>query len=117
MSKPEIFTTSCAIDKEILMKCGKGLSRHIADQLGQRIAEKIFQECQKGERIVSVGEPYSQDIFEIYQVETRMDVRVEELVRCKDCRFHEQEQPGMVYCPATVGGWVEENWFCKGGER
>lgn len=40
-----------------------------------------------------------------------------EVVRCKDCRFHEQEQPGMVYCPATVGGWVEENWFCKGGER
>lgn len=42
---------------------------------------------------------------------------IKELVRCKDCRFHEQEQPGMVYCPATVGGWVEENWFCKGGER
>ncbi len=40
-----------------------------------------------------------------------------EVVRCKDCRFHEQEQPGMVYCPAIVGGWVEENWFCKGGER
>ena len=39
------------------------------------------------------------------------------VVRCKDCRFHEQEQPGMVYCPATVGGWVEENWFCKDGER
>ena len=39
------------------------------------------------------------------------------VVRCNDCRFHEQEQPGMVYCPATVGGWVEENWFCKGGER
>lgn len=39
------------------------------------------------------------------------------VVRCKDCRFHEQEQPGMVYCPATVGGWVDEDWFCKGGER
>jgi len=39
------------------------------------------------------------------------------VVRCKDCRFHEDEQPGMVYCPATVGGWVENDWFCKGGER
>ena len=39
------------------------------------------------------------------------------VVRCKDCRYHEQEQPGMVYCPATVGGWVENDWFCKGGER
>ena len=42
---------------------------------------------------------------------------VEEVVRCKDCRFHENEQIGMVYCPAVVGGWVEDNWFCKGGER
>lgn len=39
------------------------------------------------------------------------------LVRCKDCRFHEQEQPGMVYCPAVVGGWVDEDWFCADGER
>lgn len=44
-------------------------------------------------------------------------VNAVEVVRCKDCRFHEQEQQGMVYCPDTVGGWVEENWFCKGGER
>ena len=42
---------------------------------------------------------------------------VGELVRCKDCRWKEQEEPGMVYCPATVGGWVDEDWFCKGGER
>lgn len=42
---------------------------------------------------------------------------VVEVVRCKDCRFHEDEQIGMVYCPAVVGGWVEDNWFCKGGER
>ncbi len=39
------------------------------------------------------------------------------VVRCKDCRWKEEEQPGMVYCPATVGGWVDEEWFCKGGER
>jgi len=42
---------------------------------------------------------------------------VVEVVRCKDCRFHKDEQPGMVYCPAAVGGWVEDDWFCKGGER
>lgn len=41
----------------------------------------------------------------------------EAIVRCKDCRFHEDEEIGMVYCPTVVGGWVEDNWFCKGGER
>ena len=40
-----------------------------------------------------------------------------EVVRCKDCRWHEREQPGMVYCPNTVGNWVEDDWYCKGGER
>lgn len=39
------------------------------------------------------------------------------VVRCAECRWHEDEQPGMVYCPATVGGWVENDWYCKGGER
>ena len=43
--------------------------------------------------------------------------KVVEVVRCKDCRFHEQEQPGMVYCPAVVGGWIDEDWFCKDGKR
>ena len=40
-----------------------------------------------------------------------------ELVRCKDCRWHEREQPGMVYCPHIVGNWVEDDWYCAGGER
>lgn len=39
------------------------------------------------------------------------------VVRCKDCKYREREQPGMVYCPNTVGGWVDENWFCAGGEK
>lgn len=44
-------------------------------------------------------------------------VDVEKVVRCKDCEYREREQPGMVYCPNTVGGWVDENWFCAGGEK
>lgn len=39
------------------------------------------------------------------------------VVRCKDCKSHEDEEIGMVYCPNTIGGWVGENWFCADGER
>ena len=42
---------------------------------------------------------------------------VGELVRCKDCIHKEYEQPGMVYCPMMVGSWVEDDHFCKWGER
>lgn len=40
-----------------------------------------------------------------------------ELIRCKDCKHHEDEEPGMVYCPNRVGGWVSEDFFCKDGKR
>ena len=53
----------------------------------------------------------------IITIKDKLRVAWEPLVRCKDCRWHEQEQPGMVYCPAVVGGWVEEDWFCAGGVR
>lgn len=39
------------------------------------------------------------------------------VVRCRECRYREKEQPGMVYCPNIVGGWVGEDWFCAGGEK
>lgn len=39
------------------------------------------------------------------------------VVRCKDCKYHEDEELGMVYCPDWVGGWVSDDFFCKAGER
>ena len=39
-----------------------------------------------------------------------------EVVRCKDCKYHEDEEIGMVYCPNAIGGWVRENWFCADGK-
>ena len=39
------------------------------------------------------------------------------VVRCKDCKRHEDEENGMVYCPNIVGGWVKDDWFCADGER
>lgn len=40
-----------------------------------------------------------------------------EVVRCKDCKYHEDEEIGMVYCQNALGGWVGENWFCADGKR
>ena len=38
------------------------------------------------------------------------------VVRCKDCKYHEDEEIGMVYCPTAFGSWVRENWFCADGK-
>ena len=40
-----------------------------------------------------------------------------EVVRCCDCKFHEDEEIGMVYCPNMIGGWVPDYWFCSDGKR
>lgn len=42
---------------------------------------------------------------------------VVELVRCKDCKYHVDGEPGMVYCGEVLDGWVSEDFFCKDGER
>ena len=42
---------------------------------------------------------------------------VVEVVKCKDCKFHTDEEPGMVYCPGILGNWVNDDWYCGDGER
>ena len=42
---------------------------------------------------------------------------VVEVVRCRECKYHEEEGIEMVYCPNMIGGWVENEWFCANGER
>ena len=62
---------------------------------------------------------YPPDIRDTAKKELRYTptANVVEVVRCKDCRWHEMEEPGMVYCQNIVGGWCNENWFCADGER
>lgn len=40
-----------------------------------------------------------------------------QVVRCKECKWHEDTQPKIVYCPNVVGGWVSEDFYCGAGER
>ena len=40
-----------------------------------------------------------------------------EIVRCKNCRYHEGEENGLVYCYATMECWVKSDWFCADGKN
>ena len=42
---------------------------------------------------------------------------VVEIVRCGECKYHTEEELGMVYCPHIVGGWESMFHFCSHGER
>ena len=68
---------------------------------------------------------YEDDVFNynsglktaIQVIEELLTADVVEVVRCKDCKHHQDEVPGMVWCPHVVGNWVNDNWFCADGER
>lgn len=40
-----------------------------------------------------------------------------EVVRCKDCKWHEYEEVGLVWCPIMVGSLDGEDGYCSWGER
>lgn len=138
MSKPKIFTTAYATDKMSWLHLSDdvGFMEHIKNHLGERLAERIFQECQSGEKIVAVNNFYKTEIHEINQVEIRGRVSIEDLVRCKDCK-HRPIKPDN-YNPITTDGFAlefpdekcpcqcsdgwyskypDDDWFCPNGER
>ena len=51
------------------------------------------------------------------EIECAPTVDAVPVIRCKDCKHYEYAQPGMVYCPNIVGGWVEEEGYCYLAER
>lgn len=65
------------------------------------------------EKIECPGQPlvYWDDI------EAAPTVDAVEVVRCRECKYHEEEGIEMVYCPNMIGGWVENEWFCANGKR
>ena len=40
-----------------------------------------------------------------------------EVVRCRDCKHHEDEDLKTVYCPNIVGGWVDYDFYCRDGKE
>ena len=117
MSKPDIFIASYAIDKAYWEHFSDkdDFREHIKNQLGRNLAERIFQECQSGEKIVTVGNTYKKEIPELYHVEIREEVRIEDLVRCKDC-IHSSENGGSD-CPIEWHKPIQMYGFCHFGER
>lgn len=64
-------------------------------------------------------------VCDAYECNSMLEWAIEEvqkmkpsaIIRCRDCVHHNDEEPGMVFCPSTIGSWVPENWFCADGER
>ena len=105
MNKPESFTTAYTIDKAswIHLLEDADFVEHIRTHLGHQLADRIFQECHSGEKIVTIGNFFVHEIFELNQIELKEKVSIENLVRCKDCKHWlgiEEESPTIAPCDA-----------------
>lgn len=65
----------------------------------------------RADEIFSVPKDHWKSVFGVPIVDAEV------VVRCKDCYRHEDEEPGMVWCPYVVGSWVPNNWYCAAGKR
>ena len=68
------------------------------------------------ELCASCGEHHTAEDI-IMMIKTAPTVDAVEVVRCRECKYHEEEGIEMVYCPNMIGGWVENEWFCANGKR
>jgi len=90
----------------------------IRNEMLKGLSDKIANIIHTGDDImIEKPDLRTFDVFDMGSVEFRETVSWQPIVRCKDCKFREKEEPGMVYCPNIVGGWVEEDFFCKGGKK
>ena len=83
-------------------------------------ADKLLQADENSDKILVLGSGKTLEIAYALikkKIEMAPTVDAVPVVRCKDCKHHENEEIGMVYCPNAIGGWVGENWFCADGER
>ena len=96
----------------------KGFIEYIVKQLSQGLSDKLITILDKEtEVIVKQSKVRVREYKPTDSVEYRRQIEWSPLVRCKDCKHHQDEEVGMVYCPQIVGGWVSNKFFCADGER
>jgi hypothetical protein len=95
-----------ANDGNAIERKGKTMSRYIdADAL-----------LSKGQFVVRRND-YGEYFVTVEEINKMPTVDAVPVVRCRECKYHEDEEIGMVYCPRQIGGWVKTDWFCADGER
>ena len=87
--------------------------------LGKQLTEKLFCEIQKGEKIVCLKDvTTNNDHLNMNMTELKQEIRITDLVRCKDCKFNYANQiPSDDVCQLCVELPISKDFFCAYGEK
>lgn len=87
----------------------------IEEELVYRLTDPIVEEAIKGECIVRLTETEQQKGFPTYMIAFRKYVYIEEIVRCKDCKW--RDEPGCAIRIVDESDRPEDGDYCSFGER
>ena len=94
------------------------LTPRIEEELVYRLTDPIVKEAIKGECIVRFTETEQREYIGL--IEARKYVYIEEIVRCKDCRYTDEpiyEKDDHDHWCRENSLYVYENDYCSCGER
>lgn len=90
--------------------------QRVIKHLGEQLTEKLFCEIQKGEMIVCLKDVTTNDNYPLNMTEVRQEIRITDLVRCKDCIYFHDYGDGVKNCWGNGGGTKDDD-FCSHAER
>lgn len=87
--------------------------------LKKSLVDPIFSELEKGEKIIAMNKIPERMIPELHQIESRLEITVIDLVRCKDCRYGIPKSANTVLCcyDNVIGRIKHEHDFCSDGRK
>ena len=89
--------------------------QRIEEELVYRLTEPIIKEAIKGECIVRFTETGQRESFTTCVIEFHKSVCIEEIVRCKDCKW--RDDYGCALRIVDESDKPKDNDFCSFGER
>ena len=112
--KSRKYGSVVSVPHELLDRFSTYIPR-IEEELAHKLADQLIKEAIKGECIVRFTETRQREDFTTGLIEFHKSVCVEEIVRCKDCRYYEENER-WCFRLGLVGAFDKGN-FCSHGER
>lgn len=69
----------------------------------KKMYDYMQQPCEQDERAI-IGAYYTAYSKSYHMAKDAPTVDAVPVVRCRECKHHEDEEPGMVYCPHIADG-------------
>lgn len=109
------YTAEHFYPKDDISYYGQSFTDRVHEVLNTKLTEAILQSNEK-DIVIHFSDFYEQDTGDDVFISIRKDMTIEPLVRCKDCKYYNEEE-GMCNDLMAYGRSWLTNDYCSYGER